>query len=293
MKNLKTPLRYPGGKSRAAKMLVGKFPTGIEEFREPFLGGGSVAIEFTKQNPETPVWVNDKYYYLYNFWVQLQERGEDLCEALLAIKSEAHTVERAKEVFLLAKAVIADRDEFQQAVYFYVLNKCSFSGLTENSSFSGQASNSNFSVRSIKKLPQFSEMIQHWHITNVDYSRLLLDDYGNGESTFCFLDPPYDIKDFLYGGKGGTMHKGFDHQMFAETCKKSPHNWLITYNSNENTRALFESYNLTEWDFTYTMRSTGSYNVDQSKRKELMVTNYKNLSPIEELLDEQTAVPPR
>jgi hypothetical protein len=50
---------------------------------------------------------------------------------------------------------------------------------------------------------------------------------------------------------------------------------------------------LTEWDFTYTMRSTGSYNVDQSKRKELMVTNYKNLSPIEELLDEQTAVPPR
>ena len=146
MKNLKTPLRYPGGKSRAAKMLVGKFPTGIEEFREPFLGGGSVAIEFTKQNPETPVWVNDKYYYLYNFWVQLQERGEDLCEALLAIKSESNTVERAKEVFLLAKDVIADRDEFQQAVYFYVLNKCSFSGLTENSSFSGQASNSNFSV---------------------------------------------------------------------------------------------------------------------------------------------------
>ena len=60
MKALKTPLRYPGGKSRAAKYLISQFPYDIKEYREPFLGGGSVAIEFTKQNPDIPVWVNDK-----------------------------------------------------------------------------------------------------------------------------------------------------------------------------------------------------------------------------------------
>ena len=42
MKALKTPLRYPGGKSRAAKYLISQFPYDIIEYREPFLGGGSV-----------------------------------------------------------------------------------------------------------------------------------------------------------------------------------------------------------------------------------------------------------
>ena len=75
MKSYKTPLRYPGGKSRAAAKLYPKFPDHIKEFREPFLGGGSMAIHFSKCNPDTPVWVNDTYYYLYNFWVVLQDRG--------------------------------------------------------------------------------------------------------------------------------------------------------------------------------------------------------------------------
>ena len=47
MKYLKTPLRYPGGKSRAAKRLITKFPKNIGEFREPFVGGGSVALHLS------------------------------------------------------------------------------------------------------------------------------------------------------------------------------------------------------------------------------------------------------
>ena len=45
-KSLKTPLRYPGGKSRACVKMDQHFPDlrDYTEFREPFLGGGSVAI---------------------------------------------------------------------------------------------------------------------------------------------------------------------------------------------------------------------------------------------------------
>ena len=64
-KQLKTCLRYPGGKSRAVKYLLPKFPKDITEYREPFLGGGSVAIAFTKRYPDVPVWVNDLYNPLY------------------------------------------------------------------------------------------------------------------------------------------------------------------------------------------------------------------------------------
>ena len=45
LKAYKTPLRYPGGKSRACTKMDQYFPdlSGYVEFREPFLGGGSVA----------------------------------------------------------------------------------------------------------------------------------------------------------------------------------------------------------------------------------------------------------
>ena len=46
MKSYKTPLRYPGGKSRACTKMDQYFPDlrNYTEYREPFLGGGSVAI---------------------------------------------------------------------------------------------------------------------------------------------------------------------------------------------------------------------------------------------------------
>ena len=143
MKSLKTPLRYPGGKSRVAPMLVDKMPR-MTEYREPFLGGGSTAIEFTKRYRDIPVWVNDLYVPLYNFWTILQEDSDTLSDALMGLKINHDTPDKARELYHAAKKNVNDPDMFLSAVYFWVMNKCSYSGLTENSSFSPQASVQNF-----------------------------------------------------------------------------------------------------------------------------------------------------
>ena len=64
-------------------------------------------------------------------------------------------------------------DPFHRAVAFYVVNKCSFSGLSESSSFSPQASDSNFSMRGIERLKYYSQVIKRWQITNLSYEKLL------------------------------------------------------------------------------------------------------------------------
>ena len=63
LKSYKTPLRYPGGKSRAAQKIEAYFPDlgEYDEFREPFLGGGSVAIYVSKKFPHLNIWINDLY----------------------------------------------------------------------------------------------------------------------------------------------------------------------------------------------------------------------------------------
>ena len=89
-KALKTPIRYPGGKSRACTKMDPYFPDlrNYTEFREPFLGGGSVAIYISKKYPHLKITVNDLYEPLVNFWSNLQMFGVELKDTLLDLKSK-------------------------------------------------------------------------------------------------------------------------------------------------------------------------------------------------------------
>lgn len=272
-KQLKTCLRYPGGKSRACVKMISYFPDlrDYQEFREPFVGGGSVAIHITKKYPKIKIWVNDLYEPLVNFWQQLQMFGINLKDILVNLKSTYNNPESAKELFLTSKKNINDQSlsNIDRAVAFYVVNKCSFSGLTESSSFSPQASNANFSMRGIEKLPEYSKIIEHWIISNYSYEYLM----DGNKSAFMYLDPPYDIKDNLYGNKG-SMHKGFDHDKFATDCDSNDMNQLVSYNSDQLVKDRFKNWNAAEFDLTYTMRSVGEYMREQKQRKELLLFNY-------------------
>ena len=277
MKALKTPLRYPGGKSRACTKMDQYFPNlrDYTEFREPFLGGGSVAIHVSKKYPHLKITVNDLYEPLVNFWVNLQMFGDELTTTLKNLKIAHCNQDSARCLFVEMKDIINDSNQtnLDRAVAFYVVNKCSFSGLTESSSFSAQASDSNFSLRGIEKLPEYSEIISHWHINSYSYEYCFRTDIHDG--LFMYLDPPYDIKDNLYGKKG-AMHKSFDHDKFAADCDEHNNiNMLISYNSDQLVKDRFKNWSASEFKLTYTMRSVGEYMRDQQERKELLLFNYE------------------
>ena len=273
MKSYKTPLRYPGGKSRACVKMDQYIPDlrDFKEYREPFLGGGSVAIHITKKYPHLNVWVNDLYEPLVNFWKTLQDDGHALYKRLQELKSRYPDEGSAKGLFLEAKELVNDYSisPLHRACSFYVINKCSFSGLTESSSFSKQASDNNFSMRGIEKLQGYTQIIKDWKITNLSYEQLLTDD----KKCFTYLDPPYDIKDNLYGKKG-SMHNRFNHDDFAADCDRYIGHQLISYNSSQLVKERFKDYQTGEFDLTYTMRSVGEYMREQKERKELLLFNY-------------------
>ena len=275
MKSYKTPLRYPGGKSRALSKLFQFIPDlkGYKEYREPFLGGGSVALEVTKRYPHLKIWVNDLYEPLYNFWKEIQDHGHEVKNILLQLKQRHPDPASAKQLFLDAKAYLekdtTDTEAIHRAVSFYVVNKCSFSGLTESSSFSKQASESNFSLNGIEKLTGYQELIGNWKITNLSYEELFTDN----REVFTYLDPPYEIKSNLYGRKG-DMHNGFSHDTFALECDRYASHQLVSYNSSALIKERFKDWIASEFAHTYTMRSVGTYNTDQADRKELVLYNY-------------------
>ncbi len=273
-KSLKTPLRYPGGKSRALSKLFQFIPdlSRYTEYREPFLGGGSVALEIGKRYPHLKIWVNDLYDPLYNFWREIQDNGEQVQKELKDLKSIHCNQDSARCLFQSMKEVINDEEKsnLDRAIAFYIVNKCSFSGLTESSSFSPQASDSNFSMRGIEKLTGYQELIVNWKITNKSYEEL----FSDSKEVFTYLDPPYEIKSNLYGRKG-NMHDAFSHDNFAAECDRYAGKQLISYNSSALIKERFKDWIASEFAHTYTMRSVGTYNTDQASRKELVLYNYK------------------
>lgn len=220
----KSPLRYPGGKSRALKQILPHVPLNIAEFREPFVGGGSVffAIRCLFQDRIKSYWINDLNYDLHCFWKAVRDNASDLVATL----REIHTTTTDERALFEELAQVKDHlnqnrnalSEFQRAVRFFVLNRITFSGIVDSGGYSQSAYEKRFTDSSIERVKNISPYLSGTEITNRDYTEAL---FQEGDNVFIFLDPPYwkATESKLYGVRG-TLHTAFDHAQFAENMRK-------------------------------------------------------------------------
>lgn len=269
MKVLKSPLRYPGGKSKAIAQILQYLPPSFAEYREPFVGGGSVFVYLKQKYPHLKVWINDLNVDLFCFWKCAQFNMDELVQAISQIRNSNVT---GKALFVELTTLNIDQlSEFERAVRFFVLNRISFSGTVDCGGFSQKAFETRFTHSSIHRLQQLKELLSDIVITNQDYSKVL---EKPGNEVFVFLDPPYlaATKSKLYGKKG-DLHTCFDHHRFADILKSCPHKWLITYDDSAEIRQNFSFANLYEWQLQY-----GMNNYMQGKAvkgNELFIANYE------------------
>ena len=268
---IKSPLRYPGGKSRAIKIISELIPT-FKEFREPFVGGGSIFIHQQQLNPKAKFWINDLYNPLYLFWSESKKNLDLLIETIWKFRKK---FPNGKKLFFYLKENNKKFSDIEKAAAFFIFNRITFSGTTESGGYSEQSFHGRFTESSIYRLKKLGSVINGTQITNLDFQKVI---EADGENVFIFLDPPYHsaTKSALYG-KNGNLHKGFDHVRFAETMKKCKHNWLITYDDSEYIRNLFSFANIIAWDLTYGMRNVTDTS-DQTG-KELFISNYLTKLP--------------
>lgn len=269
MSQVKSPLRYPGGKSKALSQIIPYIPLDIGEYREPFVGGGSVclAVKQLFGNRVKRYWINDLNFDLYCFWLYAKTDIESLVEEVNKIK-EKYT--NGRELFNLFTCEDLKLSEFDRAVRFFILNRITFSGTVDSGGYSQQAFERRFTNSSIDRLQKLSMHLSSIYITNGDYENLL---FHNGEKVFIFLDPPYlsATKSKLYGLKG-NLHTAFDHKRFAENMRKCQHKWLITYDDSPEIRKLFSFANITEWTLQYGMNNYKQECAAQGR--ELLIKNY-------------------
>lgn len=268
-KEIKSPLRYPGGKSRAVSQIAAMMPENFAEYREPFVGGGSCFIHLRQSRPHLPMWINDLNRDLYCFWKHAQSDLDSLVAEVAKIRVGATDGQT-----LFAKLMAEYESElstFERAVRFFVLNRITFSGTVDSGGYSQQAFDRRFTASSIKRLGELRSVLAEVKITNLDYTELLT---GAGENVFIFLDPPYlrAAKSKLYGRRG-ALHTGFDHRAFAENLKSCRAKWLVTYDDSPEIRRNFRFANIYDWELQYGMNNYMRSFAPVGK--ELFITNYE------------------
>lgn len=266
---LKSPLRYPGGKSRAIKVLMPFFPQDFDELAEPFFGGGSVGLYLAQNLGLKQIFANDLNTDLYCFWQTLKTQNKALIDEIKRTR-QTHTNGRELYEKLLARRG-ENLSDFQRAVDFFVLNRITFSGVVDCGGYSQKAYESRFTPSSIERLKNMDSILRNFTFSNQSYENLL---QNNGKRVFIFLDPPYfsASKSKLYGKKG-DLHTNFNHERLCEHLKNTKHHFLLTYDDSEFIRELYKDFYKLKYTLQYGMNNFKQ--TKANKGQELLISNYE------------------
>lgn len=232
----RSPLRYPGGKTRGVETIVSCFPDGVQELLSPFFGGGS--IELFAASKGVKVYGYDVFAPLAEFWQCLLQDANRLADEV-----QKHFPLAKQKFYELQKTQTTFSTKIERAAVYYVLNRSSFSGATLSGGMSPH--HPRFTQTSIDRLRSFYNPNVSVH--KADFSHSL----RNHPHLFAYLDPPYLIKSSLYGRKGDA-HKDFDHEALADLLRNRKR-WILSYNDCSEIRKLYAGFHITVPNWKYGM----------------------------------------
>ncbi|NQU10051.1 DNA adenine methylase [bacterium] len=233
-RTFKSPLRYPGGKSRAVKQILPFLPKEPGILVSPFIGGGSVELAAAALGWQVHGY--DAFQPLVHFWQEVLTEPEVLAEVV------EQYLPLSRETFYRLQ-----RSQFPtslgEAARFFVLNRASFSGSTCSGGMS--PGHGRFTRSCIERLRGFRTP-NVW-VEHADFHQSI-PQHGDA---FLWLDPPYSSAKRLYGRRG-DLHDGFDHKGLRDLLG-SRGGWLLSYDDCPEVRWLYQGYQIVELRWKYGM----------------------------------------
>ncbi len=279
---MKTPLRYPGGKSRAVKHILPHIPEGVERVCSPFFGGGS--IELALANRGIQVFGYDKMKQLVWFWQGLCGDNNKLADEVEKLR-EQYLIRNGDTVTGCSKEAFHQYREdlkietfmfsYERAAKYYIINRSGFSGATFSGGWSERASYARFTESSVQRLRDFNA--QKFRVDYADFEDAIF----YHPKAFLYLDPPYMLKgsqNSLYG-VDGNLHDSFDHERLHGILTNRA-GWLMSYNDCPEIRDMYKDYEIVEAEWSYGMTNVYSKEEKKKKAEEGYVKKQKQSSEI-------------
>ena len=262
----KSVLRYPGGKTRAVKIILPMIEAqGATTLISPFFGGGSVELAWAHRNPAGQVQGTDLYPPVATFWQYALTDPSALAEMV----QPQHPISKT-EFYELQKRLHTLKGG-ELAAAFYVLNRASFSGSTMSGGMS--PGHTRFTQSSIERLRSFrapNVTVAEGNVFDV-LSKL---ESRSPTNLAVYLDPPYRLDDSVLYGEQGSTHRRFDHEALASHCQRLAalgHRLLMSYNDDPSIRALYKGFEIAQAAWAYGMKNVSGTPMGGSS--EILITS--------------------
>lgn len=263
--HVQSPFRYPGGKYYALKYIL-PFLHAVphDEYREVFLGGGSVFFGKLKSRYN---WLNDLEKDLITTYriISIKHKKDWLVKE---ISREVASRDRHSEM----KEFLPSND-LELALKTYYLNRTSYSGIINKPAWGYAVGNSSPPENWHRFLDNAQPKLEDVRLTALDFEDVITAS-SQGTRVLMYLDPPYYLAD-----QKRAYTKSFllgDHIRLCELLKSTPYKFCLSYDDCQEVRELYSWANIYERSWFYnTANSSGPRKIGN----ELIITNFKAVHP--------------
>ncbi len=259
-----TLFRYAGGKYYAIKLLR-PFWEAIDhdEYREPFLGGGSVFFAKPKVKYN---WLNDIHNDLITTY-KVIANPESRQKLLGLTGKEVASKDRHAEIKNMKPMT-----DLEIAFKYFYLNRTSFSGKMKAPSWGYRPKRSLPPERWKERILPCGEKLEGTRLTCLDFQEVIEAEQEGG-SVFMFLDPPYfKAKQENHYAK---PFKADDHRRLAKTLQKTDFRFCLTYDDCPEIRELYSWAEIYPIEFFYRLDNSQQRNNKRMVGREVVIANYK------------------
>ena len=259
---VKSPFRYAGGKFYALKHIL-PFIDCVphDEYREPFIGGGSVF--FGKKKAKINI-IND----LDKDIVTMYRAFADT-EVAEKVASMVQVEEATKERHSQMKAFIPG-DFTEEAYKIYYLNRTSFCGIINNPAWGYKDGKSSPPQNWPAFIRSASNKLQGVEIHNEDFTEIVRMP-AKGKKVLIYLDPPYFAADQKRAYTKSFLYE--DHLRVLEALKKTDYLFCLSYDDVPEIRKMYSWAYIHEAKWLYNTANKRGESRDLGN--ELIITNYE------------------
>ena len=294
---MKPLLKWVGGKTQILEKVLDKFPTKINNYHEPFIGGGSVllgVLDSKKIKIEGQINAYDLNENLITFYNCVKNKPNEfinewnsLIEEYSLVPRENENVNRKPETLTEAKKCREnyyywcrkqfnkfklETEKLELAVYFLFLNKTCFRGL-----YRVGPNGFNVPYGHYKTIPkigenqilEFSKTISNVNFLVSDFSNLVIEN----DDDFVYFDPPYvpeNVNSFVGYQKGGFNLE--QHNQLFTICRSLSCKFVLSNSDTDLVKDSFSEDGLFNVITIEARRAINSKNPN-SKTNELIVYN--------------------
>ncbi|MBS3927827.1 MAG: DNA adenine methylase [Sphingomonadales bacterium] len=271
-------IRWAGGKSRLLPRILPHLPTAIQNYYEPFLGGGAVFLACKKRivGQANLADLND---HLISAWIALRDRPEKLRPLL-----DRYLENDSKEFYYKVRAENPE-DALEKAARFLYLNGVSWNHLWRENSKTGAMNvpwgDRRFRGFSLSDLNEISAILHGVKITNGDF-RDVLSSAQKGD--FVYLDPPYlpifskpgvekepTAKFNKYTAKTFELPDLVELATLCAELNRRGVNWIMSNRDTPIVRELFSGYEIVSFTSHRALAAQSRREVEAHKSPEAIV----------------------